>query len=222
MENPEQLRSNPEQPSIIQRTVESVKAAGSHVLESMLNTARRPLAIGASALALAGGTAEFSSSSADAEDQTTAATLKQRCVQAGLVAPEVDPLKLHHPGVYKRQYIPIDVYTEPMPEECRGEFRRLIHYKIQFQNAKHPNRWKSMQPYWYPLAVKDIGGRNEYDESPTGHEHQRYYYDYSRDKAARALFRGTVVDLSTPKIEHHKIIAQKVVSRLPIKILGRR
>jgi hypothetical protein len=70
---------------------------------------------------------------ASTEPESSAGTLKQECVEGGLVKPKITRSVMKHPGHLRgrTQEINVDAEFLSMPDECEGHFERQVGFKAR-------------------------------------------------------------------------------------------
>jgi len=168
---------------------------------------------------------------------TAAPSLKQTCVQAGLVAPVVTEAVMEHPGSRRgrMQSISIGLEVPAMPEECWGVYQRISSAVPQIQDPLHHGRWYDTvgcritpkecvgmtKPNWYVISQsKDAGGPVGLYSPPSGHEGDFLYYACTPGPGVthvRLLLRRTIRSVST-----HEVIARSRINVRPVEVRGKK
>lgn len=118
-------------------------------------------------------------------------TLKQRCIDAGLIMPKVTQAVMKNPGSRRgrTQDLLIRVQQDvEFPPEC-DPFNRRTQFKSQI---KRDGRWRTMSYDWTTLYEDESAGWGIFVESPSPHNPD-WHFNNCNDKApVRARIRNVV------------------------------
>lgn len=88
------------------------------------------------------------------------ATESNPCLKTGTARPRVLEAVVRHPGDKKTQSIKLDAAWPAMPDQCHGNFRRVLFVKFQLENPDRfkirtpKNRWLNVNSFRQPRFIE--------------------------------------------------------------------
>ncbi len=167
--------------------------------------------------------ASASETTATTESTTSGVELlKQTCIDAALVKPEILKAQLQHTGNFDR--VPLQAYTlstqsELWPDECRDLYSHGLQARGQ---AFHNGHWVNMN-YWGGISIFPDTGKGYWPGYIGNLDNLRFPVCRTRIQ-----LKANIVDLSvdmnmnTPWKQHHPTIAKKQLGSIPADILPRK
>jgi hypothetical protein len=145
----------------------------------------------------------------------SSSTLKEECVQAGLIQPQVEYAEMTSPGK-PGQTVNVSInYSAMMPEGCHGLFRRIGQFQIQLQDATNHRRWFTIYSWnegGYYTSDEAGNGFKESTRTAIAQKWGKYQCTPGPWKTlVRLQLRNQVKDLTNDHIVRQKIFKVPVV-----------
>ncbi len=134
--------------------------------------------------------------------EATISSLKEGCLEEGLIRPEIRAAKILHAGKYMRQINLLHAFYEPYSQVCvdAGFVRAGF---SQFEGRKG-GKWVSSTGYWVNIYVENAGGEAGTADLPSIHEPKNSDF-YIKGKA-RVLIKQKV-------LRSGKVLAEKIFAK---------